>query len=66
MGELDDSISKDPIECPVCHNTEVSRISEPGYSHQCKTCSHRFLSPGTPTHEQRDYDFPSPEDHELD
>jgi hypothetical protein len=64
MGELEEPIVKKTVECPVCHNTQLRLISEPGLSHQCQICTHKFLVPSEPC-APRDYDFPSPEDHEL-
>jgi hypothetical protein len=65
MGELEEPILSAPVECPVCHSREVRQIAESGLTHQCQTCSHKFLAAGEPC-AQRDLDFPSPEDHELD
>jgi ribosomal protein L37AE/L43A len=65
MEEIEKSQPGKTIKCPLCGNPEIHRIGESGPGYQCQKCFHQFRSPGEQPNKERDYDFPSPEDHEL-
>jgi hypothetical protein len=65
MEIFEESNIKKHLECPVCHSREVHQISQPGGGYQCKMCSRTFPNPDETLGKEHDYDFPSPEDHDL-